>query len=363
MVRISDILKKKMQATTPAAETKPAVPSEAHPALPQEEPAREPIPRLHEMHIAKAMRETEPDIERSRAVYSKGIQLTKEILNNAREEKPIDLAKIKDLVAEIVDSLVSSDRELSNLFYEHSQENYLYNHMVNVLIMSVEVGLGLGYNKSKLHELGLAAFLHDIGMVKVENLALEPRALTDEEHNQIKEHPVYGAEILSKINGIPEAVICAAGEEHERMNGKGYPRMISDGEISEYGRIIGAVDVYEALTHERAHRKKYLPNEAVKEIITAESSLFDPAVLRVLISQVGIYPIGSWLELNSNEICKVINTNDELPLRPVVSIIFDGAGNRLEDPRVVNLAAQSNFFVKRPLADEEVSQKVKEEVR
>lgn len=351
MVRFSDIFKKKIQpvssSSAPVISQKELVP----------EVAKEKPPG---MQIAKVMKETQTDVERSKTLYSKGIQLAKEILDNARDKKPIDLTNIKDLVTSMVDSIVLGDKGLLNLFYEYTPENYLYSHMVNVLIMSVEVGLGLGYNKSKLNELGLASFLHDVGMIKVEKITSQPRGLSDEEYSQIREHPLYGAEVLSKIKDIPEAVIYVVKEEHERMNGQGYPQGIKDGQISEYARIIGTVDVYEALTHNRAYRKKYPPHGAIKEILTAHSALFDPAILRVLISQVGIYPIGSWVELNTNEIGKVVATNDELPLRPVVSLIFDSASRRLEEPRPVNLVNQFNLFVKRPLTDEEVLKKTKE---
>lgn len=350
MVRFSDIFKKKQ----PVSSSAPPVISQKE-SVP--EAAKEKPPG---MQIAKAMKETQTDIERPKTLYSKGTQLAKEILDNARDKKPIDLTSIKDLVASMVDSIVLGDKGLLNLFYEYTPENYLYSHMVNVLIMSVEVGLGLGYNKSKLNELGLASFLHDVGMVKVERVALQPRPLSDEEYKQIKEHPLYGVEILSKIKELPEGVIYAVKEDHERVNGQGYPQGIKDGQISEYARIIGTVDVYEALTHDRTHRNKYPPHEAIKEILTANSSLFDPAILRTLISRIGIYPVGSWIELNTNEIGKVVATNDELPLRPVVSLVFDSASRQLEEPRLVNLVNQFNLFVKRPLTDEEVLKKTKE---
>jgi hypothetical protein len=69
------------------------------------------------------------------------------------------------------------------------------------------------------------------------------------------------------------------------------------------------------------------------------------------------------VELNTDEIGKVTTSNDEFPLRPVVSLLFDGEGNRLKEPRTVDLGKQFNLFVKRPLSDEEVLRKIKEEVK
>ena len=316
-----------------------------------------------DMQIAKAMKELAPDIERSQALYAKGIQLVKELLVSAAEKKPIDLAVIKDLVAEMVNRLVLGDKALFTFFYDdYLPEDYLYNHMVNAMLMSVEVGLGLGYNKSQLDELGLAAFLHDIGMVSVSDIALQPRQLTEEEYNKIKEHPVYGAGLLSKLKDFPKILVSAIQEHHERINGKGYPKGLRDGEITEYARIIAVVDVYEALTHSRAYRKKNSTHEAIKDIISSGGLLFDNRVLKVLIGKVGIYPVGSWVELNTNEIGRVITTNDEFPLRPIANLLFDGEGNRLKEPRTVDLAKQFNLYVKRPLSDEEVLRKTKEEV-
>lgn len=362
MVRISDILKKKIQASTPTSETEPTSPSQV---IPTKESTPQPRPqKLPEMQIAKVMKELKPDIGRSNALYSQAVQLGNELLRSVAEEKPIGLQAIKDLVGEVINCLVLGDKTLVNLFYQdYSAEDYLSNHMVNAMVMSVDVGLGLGYNKSQLAELGLAAFLHDIGMVVVKDIALQPRRLSKEEYNKIKEHPVYGATIFSKLKDFPLGIIHAIQEAHERINGGGYPKGLKDQEITEYARIIAIVDIYEALTHSRTYRKKYLPHEAIKEILTNSSSLFDHAILKILINRVGIYPIGSWVELNTNEIGKVITTYDEFPLRPVVNLIFDTTGNRLDEARAINLEKQFNLFIKRPLSDEEVLRKIKEEVK
>jgi HD-GYP domain-containing protein (c-di-GMP phosphodiesterase class II) len=378
MVRLSDILKKKILDSRSSEKANPeekkelakeepvkATPSPQAPDIqvaramtPQESHE---IPKPQDMQIAEAMKELRPDIERSKTLYSKGVHFIKDLLRAATEKKPIELQAIKDLVEEFVNGLVLQDKVLFSLFHEdYPPEDYLYNHMVNVMIMSIEVGLGLGYNKSQLDELGLAAFLHDIGMIKVNDIARQPRVLSEQEFNQIKEHPAYGVSILSQIKNFPQAIVYAVQEEHERFNGKGYPKGVKDGDISEYARIIATVDVYEALTHGRVYRKKYTPHEGIKDMLSSGSVLFDTRLLKILVDRVGIYPIGSWVELNTDEIGKVITINDELPLRPVVNILFDNGRNRLEDPRVVDLAKQFNIFIKRPLSDEDILRKIKE---
>jgi len=377
MVRISDIFKRQPSKTTAAPEEQyKAEPVKDKPSeeTKQEIPAYKPGVRLaaeafvqkeagdtSSMRIAKALKETASDKARSKNLYLTGIQLITEMLANADQLKPINLVQIEHWVEDMIDCLIFMDTELLQLFYEYTSKNYLYNHMVNTAIMAGEVGLGMGYNKSRLHELGLAAFLHDIGMIKVGKLEMETRRLTEQEYSEIKKHPFYGEDILSKIKDITEPVIYVAKEEHERMNGAGYPNGLKDGAISEYARIVMIVDVYEALTHNRPYRKKISPHEAIKELIS-NSPLFDSAILKVLIGKVGVYPISSWVELNSCEISKVMINNNEFPLRPVVHVLFDATGHRLKEPRVVNLAKQFNMFIKKAFTVEELLKEVKEPI-
>ena len=267
---------------------------------------------------------------------------------------------IKNLAAEIVDSLILGDKTLFSLFYnDYPPKEYLHYHAINVTIMSAGLALVLKYNKSRVNELAIASFLHDIGMIKLENIVQKPGPLSDEEYAKIKEHPSYSIEMLSEVKNISRDVICAIKDQHECFDGKGYPQGIKNGEISEYGRIIHIADIYEALTHGRSYRKKYLPYDAIKEIITLMPTQCDPVLLKSLIAHIGIYPIGSWVELNTNEIGRVIAIDEDFPLRPVITIIFNSSREMLDEPRMINLAKQYNIYIKKSLSDNEVTAKTK----
>lgn len=380
MIRMSDILKRRIYSPGDSLEPKPKAEKEPVEEKPkaekkpvEEKPPALPTPKKtssiqftkmmakedsqkqkpQDMQIVKAVKGLQRDVGCARALYSKGIQLVKKTLESVTGKRPIEVQPIKDLVGEFVSRLVLGDKALFALFYEnYPPKDYLCNHMINVMIISVEVGLGLGYNKSQLDELALAAFLHDIGMTAVKDITSQPRSLTEEEYNRIKKHPVYGAEVISQLKDLPQEIVYAIQEHHERVNGTGYSKGIDGRKITEYALIIGTVDVYEALTHRRVYREKHLPHEAIKNIFSSGSSSFDARILKVLISRVGIYPVSSYVELNTKEIGKVIAVNDEFPLRPVVNLIFDSTKNRLKDPRVVDLSKQVNLFVKKPLSDE-----------
>ena len=142
MVRLSDILKKKMETAGFGRPEDNQLGS--HKDLNQAPEEYNP----HEMQIAKAMKETQPDKAVSQSLYLNGLSLAKEILNNTKSAEPINLVSLKDLVTKIVDHLLLGDKELLSLFYENSPENYLWAHAINVLILSIDLGLALGSTKT-----------------------------------------------------------------------------------------------------------------------------------------------------------------------------------------------------------------------
>lgn len=299
------------------------------------------------MHIAKAMRETQFNPEESLRIYNQSLEMVKEIFKKAKGGEPIELNQIYKLIENIVERLVLGDVELLSLTANFSADNYLFAHAINVTMLAIEVGLGKGYNKSRLNELGLSAFLHDIGMVKVMDIANQPRNLTDDEYAKIKEHPLYGAEILTKIKDIAQSAIYVAKEHHERFTGKGYPKCLSDGEINEYSQIVSLCDVYEALTHPRPYRKAINNHDAIKEILVMNSEMFDAKNIKILIKRLGLFPVGSWVELNTGEIGKVISTNEDFPLRPQVNVMFGTDKQRYAELKPINLAKHHSIFIKR----------------
>lgn len=377
MVKISDIFKNKPQppeeptpkkekeikGAEPQKSTTPPQPSPLQFAqvMKQKEPGQDLTQQPPRMQVAGAIKELKSDdAARSGNSYSKSVQLNKEFLKNIAQGQPADLKPVKDLIQEIVDSFVLGDKALFPLFYsDYAPEDYLSHHMVNVMVMSIAVGLKLGYNKSRLNDLGIAAFLHDIGMLEFKEVFSKPRKLSEEEYSQIKRHPAYSAQILSKINGLSEAIINAVREQHERVDGTGYPRGLKDADISEFGRLIATVDTYEALVHQRAYRKQVSPYEAIKTMLSCGASLFETRIFKVMIDLIGVYPIGSYAELNTSEIVRIASPNSDFPLRPVVNIIFDANKNRLDEPRSVDLARQFNLYIKKPLSDEDVTRLIK----
>ncbi len=126
-------------------------------------------------------------------------------------------------------------------------------------------------------------------------------------------------------------------QEQERENGQGYPNGLKGDEIHDYAKIIGIVDVYEALTHHRPQRRGHMPHDAVKLILGTQKNLFSDEVKRLLLTKLSCFPLGSYVKLNSKAICKVIEVYEDSPLRPTVEILFDSQKRKLPNKKIIRL--------------------------
>jgi len=147
------------------------------------------------------------------------------------------------------------------------RDNYTHQHSRNVARYSVELGRKMNLSQQLLEKLEFSAILHDVGKIGIpDSILLKPGKLTDEEYQTIKNHTVYGAEILSQIKYVDRDIMNGALEHHERLDGSGYPYGKRDGEISLFGRIIGIADVFDALSTKRTYKEAWTLSDVLRVI-------------------------------------------------------------------------------------------------
>lgn len=159
---------------------------------------------------------------------------------------------------------------------------YTARHSTGVATYAVGIGEQLGFDATRLRWLRRAGLLHDIGKLGVSNRILDkPGKLTDEEFAEVRRHPRYTYEILSRISAF-SPIAEAAGAHHERLDGRGYHRGVGADQLSIEARILATADVYEALTADRPYRGP-LPRDEVLAIMERDSgTAFDPECLEAL---------------------------------------------------------------------------------
>lgn len=288
-------------------------------------------------------------------LYEDTISLLREILREDVDYESLDIKRSVSCVEEIIDQLCLGNEKILMLALtrESIDENYLLCHLVNTCIFAIKIGLDLGYEKSKLLELGISVLLHDMGMLKYVHLAKMPRRLNEDEYTELKKHPIVSFEILQKIKGISKEMAQVAYQEHERIDASGYPEGLKREFIKEFAKILGVVDVYEAMIHSRSHRKALLSVGAIQDIL-ANKKAFEYKLIKTLIESIGLFPIGSFVELNTKEVAQVIKPNRKIPLRPVVKILYGAGIYKGEKVRNVDLANHPTIWIKRGLRIDEV---------
>jgi HD-GYP domain-containing protein (c-di-GMP phosphodiesterase class II) len=263
-----------------------------------------------------------------------------------------DLKNIIAYVEKFVDQQCLENNNILSLINLPMQDGFIYKHVVNVGISCIDLGLGLGYDKAKLVELGTIAIVHDIGMAKMFGLYDQPRRLTTAEYEEIKKHPKISAELLGKVRTVCKKCASVVYQEHERVDGSGYPNGLKEEAIDEYAKIIGPADMYEALTHHRPYRNRMSQSEAL-DVLLSNKNGFGRKIMKLLIERLASpFPVGSNIKLSSGEKGKVIKRNLGCPLRPVVEIITEADGEQLEKARTIDLAKHPTVYIKGTLEDE-----------
>jgi len=281
-------------------------------------------------------------------IYDKLLSTFDKFYYSAGGVKPIDLVEkgLAPLVPQFIRSVKTDRGLMKKALFGEEPDVYLLQHCVNVAAQGMKIAMGMGYTEDELKQLSLAALIHDVGMGDIpEQIWTKKGALSASEFEEMRKHPIYGYERLKPLDDIAQIVL----QEHERMDGSGYPHGLTSGEIHEFSYIIGIADIYDSLLHTRPYRdKRYSSFEAIKEIVTREKQRFPASVLKSLVAYF-LFPVGSNVELNSREKAEVIDENRANPMRPVVKITHDKDDRSYDKPRIVDLDRDQKFFITRSL--------------
>jgi len=175
--------------------------------------------------------------------------------------------------------------------------------------------------------------------------------LTEEEWQDIQKHASIGFDILRKTISLPAAHV--AFQHHENYDGNGYPRKISKDDIHEYARIAAVADLYDAITSDRPYRPAMLPHEAYEVILGSRGVKLDPRITDIFLEAVALYPVGTMVLLDNEEIGVVIEVYAKLQMRPVIQIILDKDRQKVSD-QYIDLGKELTRFIVKVLEPKEI---------
>jgi putative nucleotidyltransferase with HDIG domain len=273
----------------------------------------------------------------ARKIYGTAVETAQQLWDQAKSgDKPDPTAARK-----IIDSLakmVGGDRtSLMALTALKRYDNYTFTHMVNVSVLAMAQARSLNMDGALLREFGFAALMHDIGKVQTPQEVLNnPGKLSKEEFDIMQRHVVDGAHILRRTPEMPALAPIVAFEHHLRQDLSGYPANIGTRKLNLCTQIVSIADVYDALRSTRVYREG-LPSDRIKSIMgKKDDPAFNPKLLRRFINLIGLFPVGTLVRLNTEEIGVVTHEHPTDPFRPQVKIVRDRDGGALEEMPLIN---------------------------
>lgn len=258
-----------------------------------------------------------------------------------------DPSRVVDMSRSFIEALIRDRELLLNSINLRTDPNldYLVKHPVDVTVLSINTATALGYTPKQIMEIAFSAFLLDLGMFKVpKTIRQKPGKLTTSEYLEIQKHSSYSLDFLQKMRRLPSITPVVVYQVHERDDKSGYPKSRPGNLIHRYAKIISVADVYSALITNRPYRKALSPYRAMRAIVELGArKKLDSSVVRAFLQFVCLFPVGSWVKLNTGETGKVIAANENDYTKPVVRVLFGPNGDSAN--RVIDLMREDKIGI------------------
>lgn len=288
-------------------------------------------------------------------IHKHAMDAVESAYDSIKNDRPFDLTELEQAADEIIKILSINSNIFLFLHGLGESKSIIVRHSVNVAFYSVIIGMALKYNAKMLKELAVGALLIDAGMVKMPPYIIAKRSkLTEHEYNTIKTHPLIGYKAIRSLGHVSATAAEVCLQHHERLDGNGYPRGLKGDAISELAKIGAIADSYDAQITKRSYRNKVSFYKAISGIIASSFNKFDLTILKAFVEKMSTRPIGSFVRLNDKSIGMVIGTIPSKPNTPVITLIFDSKGRRIEGTEFINLSNQKDLYITETLDEEEV---------
>ncbi len=272
--------------------------------------------------------------------YTEGNTISGDIGDVLTRLKKLETSQTRKAGKRILELVMGYNQNYYAIFLLKSLKSYdfyTFNHSVNVAVISTALASRLGYSDDETSEIGLAGLMHDVGKLHIPREILHKAGkLTPSEWQYVKRHPIDGAKILRE-EGSSSCVERVAYEHHIGYNMQGYPNVRKNQKIHDASYVIQIADTYDALTTKRTYRKQLNPFEAVRFMQEMRGNKYHPHFIDIFMTVLGNLPIGSLVQLDSEETAIVVDTDDGMDNLPSVRVIRDSNGFTVSRNVIVDL--------------------------
>ncbi|MED4015714.1 MULTISPECIES: HD-GYP domain-containing protein [Sutcliffiella] len=255
------------------------------------------------------------------SIYSKSVQAYKSQYSKWQAGSTIDYVAVRNVTIQLIEQALKHEKEVFEVYHYSDEYEYIYHHAVASTMISSILAAHLGYEKKDIVQIAIAAFLMDCGMSRIDQRIIQSNSLLNrEEFQQIKEHPVMGYQMVSKIPIIQDEIKIAILQHHERPDKSGYPFGLSSEKIHRYSKIIAVADVFHAMICKRKYKAKQSPFKVLELLQQNTFGKFDLEVVNVLIKVISHLSVGAKIVLSDGKEAEVTFLEKEYPTRPLIKL-------------------------------------------
>jgi len=280
----------------------------------------------------------------AKKTYRVATATIRSLMDDVRSGKSFNMRKAEDVAEQIIKSIDSNPMALNVVTRIKSRDEYTFQHSIGVAAL-LSGFTAETHSRADVEEFTVGGIIHDIGKIMTPDSVLnKPGKLTEDEFEIMKRHVIHSREILEEAGGFTKRQADIALQHHERPDGKGYPLGLHVEKLSAIGKTSAIIDVYDALSTRRVYKEAWEPTQALQSMVKWGPGQLDQDILKEFIKYLGVYPIGTWVLLESNRVGFVASQTMDL-LHPIIHTKLDIKTRRLicQD---VNLLDRNDRIVK-----------------
>jgi len=264
----------------------------------------------------------EAELPRAKEVFTRSENVARDIAKTIQAGELPDIPAVKACIDNIVDSMIANPDAVMFISRLRDEDINTYHHGVKVSLYLIALGRHLGIPKAQLAELGLIGMLADVGKIKLPRAILaKPSALTPAEFDIVRDHVNLSLSSLDGAAGLTPAILQGIAQHHERLDGSGYPNGLTSDQIGAYGRMTAIADSFAAMIASRPYANSALAQEAMLNLYEWGGTLFSAPMIEQFVQAIGVFPVGSLVELSNGEVAVVVAHNRVRRLEPRVLVL------------------------------------------